>query len=85
MNGDTLFMTGNFKEFKVENHTNNPWDEHNAMTSTSVCSSFFVQTPKYSNSSFLYILLPWSLFLIHTSQDYLASIDSAARAGVDMK
>ncbi|KAJ6341884.1 hypothetical protein OIU78_009933 [Salix suchowensis] len=34
VNGDTLFMTGNFKEFRVESHSNNPWDEHNAMTST---------------------------------------------------
>ncbi|KAF9685763.1 hypothetical protein SADUNF_Sadunf03G0087800 [Salix dunnii] len=34
VNGDTLFMTGNFKEFKVESHTNDPWDEHNAVTST---------------------------------------------------
>uniref|UniRef100_A0A2N9H9I8 MINDY deubiquitinase domain-containing protein n=1 Tax=Fagus sylvatica TaxID=28930 RepID=A0A2N9H9I8_FAGSY len=34
VNGDTLFMTGNFKEFKVESHANDTWDEHNAMTST---------------------------------------------------
>ncbi|GMN32411.1 hypothetical protein TIFTF001_003666 [Ficus carica] len=34
VNGDTLFMTGNFKEFKVENHNSDTWDEHNAMTST---------------------------------------------------
>lgn len=33
-------MTGNFKEFKVENHTSDTWDEHNAMTSTAVCVSF---------------------------------------------
>jgi hypothetical protein len=78
-------MTGNFKEFKAESHTNDPWDEHNAMTSTAVCTSFLVQTPKYSKSSCLYILLPWSLFLIHISQDYLASIGSAAQAGVDIK
>uniref|UniRef100_A0A6N2KVR9 MINDY deubiquitinase domain-containing protein n=1 Tax=Salix viminalis TaxID=40686 RepID=A0A6N2KVR9_SALVM len=51
VNGDTLFMTGNFKEFRVESHSNNPWDEHNAMTSTA---------------------------------DYLASIDSAAQAGLDI-
>ncbi|KAL6979651.1 hypothetical protein U1Q18_021307 [Sarracenia purpurea var. burkii] len=35
VNGDTLFMTGNFKEFKVENHANHTWDQQNAMTSTS--------------------------------------------------
>ncbi|CAN6580759.1 unnamed protein product [Malus baccata var. baccata] len=34
VNGDTLFMTGNFKEFKVESHTNDTWDENNAVTST---------------------------------------------------
>ncbi|KAF7828332.1 ubiquitin carboxyl-terminal hydrolase MINDY-2 [Senna tora] len=51
VNGDTLFMTGNFKEFKVESHESNSWDEHNAMSSTA---------------------------------DYLASIDSAAQAGLDM-
>ncbi|KAL7167391.1 hypothetical protein ACSBR2_037955 [Camellia fascicularis] len=34
VNGDTLFMTGNFKEFKVENHANNTWDEQNAMVNT---------------------------------------------------
>ncbi|XP_022958349.1 ubiquitin carboxyl-terminal hydrolase MINDY-1-like isoform X1 [Cucurbita moschata] len=34
VNGDTLFMTGNFKEFKVESHSNESWDEHNAMAST---------------------------------------------------
>lgn len=30
-------MTGNFKEFKVENHGNENWDENNAVTSTAVC------------------------------------------------
>ncbi|KAG8659308.1 ubiquitin carboxyl-terminal hydrolase MINDY-1 isoform X1 [Manihot esculenta] len=34
VNGDTLFMTGNFKEFKVESHANDTWDEHNAVAST---------------------------------------------------
>ncbi|KAK7820798.1 ubiquitin carboxyl-terminal hydrolase mindy-1 [Quercus suber] len=34
VNGDTLFMTGNFKEFKVESRTNDTWDEHNVMAST---------------------------------------------------
>ncbi|OVA10987.1 Protein of unknown function DUF544 [Macleaya cordata] len=34
VNGDTVFMTGNFKEFKVENQLNDTWDEHNAMAST---------------------------------------------------
>ncbi|CAJ2650579.1 unnamed protein product [Trifolium pratense] len=34
VNGDTLFMTGNFKEFKVESQENNTWDENSVMTST---------------------------------------------------
>ncbi|XP_021803529.1 ubiquitin carboxyl-terminal hydrolase MINDY-1 [Prunus avium] len=34
VNGDTLFMTGNFKEFKVESHANDTWDENNAVTTT---------------------------------------------------
>ncbi|WCJ26131.1 Ubiquitin carboxyl-terminal hydrolase MINDY-1 [Euphorbia peplus] len=51
VNGDTLFMTGNFKEFKVENHSNDAWDENNAMANTA---------------------------------DYIASIDSAAEAGLDI-
>ncbi|XP_030524743.1 ubiquitin carboxyl-terminal hydrolase MINDY-1 [Rhodamnia argentea] len=51
VNGDTLFMTSNFKEFKVESHTNDTWDEHNAMANTA---------------------------------DYLASIDRATHAGLDM-
>ncbi|KAK9277291.1 hypothetical protein L1049_006831 [Liquidambar formosana] len=35
VNGDTLFMTGNFKEFKVEeSHANESWNEQNAMAST---------------------------------------------------
>ncbi|MED6167678.1 hypothetical protein PIB30_004895 [Stylosanthes scabra] len=51
VNGDTIFMTSNFKKFKVESHENNTWDESNVMTSTA---------------------------------DYLASIDSAAQAGLDI-
>ncbi|KAE8055223.1 hypothetical protein FH972_012079 [Carpinus fangiana] len=51
VNGNTLFMTGNFKEFKVESRTNDGWDEHNVMASTA---------------------------------DYLASIDSAAQAGLNI-
>lgn len=31
-------MTGNFKEFKVENHSTNSWDEQNAVASTAVCT-----------------------------------------------
>ncbi|KAF8380380.1 hypothetical protein HHK36_027865 [Tetracentron sinense] len=34
VNGDTVFMTGNFKEFKVENHANDTWDEQNAVANT---------------------------------------------------
>ncbi|GKU95382.1 hypothetical protein SLEP1_g8744 [Rubroshorea leprosula] len=51
VNGDTLFMTSNFKEFKVDSHTSDTWDEHNAMANTA---------------------------------DFIASIDSAAQAGLDI-
>ncbi|KAF5734456.1 hypothetical protein HS088_TW16G00905 [Tripterygium wilfordii] len=51
VNGDTLFMMSNFKEFKVDNRGNDTWDERNAMASTA---------------------------------DYLASVDSAAHAGLDI-
>ncbi|OMO89682.1 hypothetical protein CCACVL1_07712, partial [Corchorus capsularis] len=51
VNGDTLFMTGNFKEFKVDSHASGTWDEQNAMANTA---------------------------------DYIASIDSAAQAGLDI-
>ncbi|CAI9775750.1 unnamed protein product [Fraxinus pennsylvanica] len=34
VNGDTLYMTGNFKEFKVEDHSNSTWHEQNAIDST---------------------------------------------------
>ncbi|XP_038687943.1 uncharacterized protein LOC119987198 isoform X2 [Tripterygium wilfordii] len=34
VNGDTLFMMGNFKEFKVDNHGNDTWDERNAIANT---------------------------------------------------
>ncbi|KAK1565294.1 hypothetical protein Q3G72_023470 [Acer saccharum] len=51
VNGDTVYMTSNFKEFKLDSHPNDTWDEHGAMSSTA---------------------------------DYLASIDSAAHAGLDI-
>ncbi|KAI8530363.1 hypothetical protein RHMOL_Rhmol11G0052100 [Rhododendron molle] len=34
VNGDTLFMTGDFKEFKVESLANTTWDTQNAMANT---------------------------------------------------
>ncbi|KAL2532902.1 Protein of unknown function (DUF544) [Abeliophyllum distichum] len=34
VNGDTVYMTGNFKEFKVEDHSNSTWHEKNAIDST---------------------------------------------------
>ncbi|CAN1332774.1 Ubiquitin carboxyl-terminal hydrolase MINDY-1 [Linum perenne] len=42
VNGDTLFMTYNFREFKVESPSNETWDEQNVMASTAVC--FFAST-----------------------------------------
>ncbi|KAL3818133.1 hypothetical protein ACJIZ3_004038 [Penstemon smallii] len=34
VNGDTLYMTGNFKEFKMDDHSDSTWNEQNAMSST---------------------------------------------------
>ncbi|KAI4303485.1 hypothetical protein MLD38_039108 [Melastoma candidum] len=34
VNGDTVFVTSNFKEFKIEGHVGETWDERNAMAST---------------------------------------------------
>lgn len=45
VNGDSLFMTGNFKEFNVENQSNSVWDEHNAVASTAVCILFSSYIP----------------------------------------
>ncbi|XP_057462164.1 uncharacterized protein LOC130752411 [Actinidia eriantha] len=51
VNGDTLFMTGDFKEFKVENHAGNAWDEQNAMSSTSDYLAS-IDNSSHQNSSF---------------------------------
>lgn len=82
VNGDTLFMTGNFKEFKVESRANDTWDEHNVMASTAVRISFIpIVYARMSilNSCFHDTKLNFLL------QDYLASIDSASQAGFDLK
>ncbi|XP_055821418.1 uncharacterized protein LOC129889958 isoform X2 [Solanum dulcamara] len=34
VNGDTIYVTGNFKEFKVEDNANTTWDQQSAMSST---------------------------------------------------
>ncbi|KAI3707051.1 hypothetical protein L6452_25228 [Arctium lappa] len=34
VNGDTVFMTSNFKEFNAENHDTRSWDEQNALANT---------------------------------------------------
>ena len=39
MNGNTIYVTSNFKEFKVEDNANTTWDQQSAMDSTAVCSS----------------------------------------------
>lgn len=39
MNGDTVYVMGDFKDFKMEDPSNVTWDEQNAMSSTAVCSS----------------------------------------------
>lgn len=39
VNGDTIFMTGNFMEFKADNQVHDSWNEQSAMTNTAVCIS----------------------------------------------
>ncbi|XP_057775683.1 uncharacterized protein LOC130994637 [Salvia miltiorrhiza] len=34
VNGDTVFVMGNFKDFKMDDHSNVTWDEQNAMANT---------------------------------------------------
>jgi len=41
VNGDTLFVTSNFKEFRLESSANGIWDEQNAVASTAVCREVF--------------------------------------------
>ncbi|KZV55865.1 hypothetical protein F511_26299 [Dorcoceras hygrometricum] len=36
VNGDTVFMTGNFKVFKMDDNSNSTWNEQNAMSTTAV-------------------------------------------------
>ncbi|KAK8267774.1 hypothetical protein V6Z12_D11G021600 [Gossypium hirsutum] len=50
VNGDTLFMTSSFKEFKVnDNHVTGTWDEQNAMASTAVVNSDVEPEPLRGN------------------------------------
>ncbi|KAF5935495.1 hypothetical protein HYC85_026624 [Camellia sinensis] len=74
VNGDTLFMTGNFKEFKVENHANNTWDEQNAMVNTAVCSSSFIPFFEICHCHSCF----GELILVYVLQEYLASMDNSA-------
>ncbi|KAL1547556.1 ubiquitin carboxyl-terminal hydrolase MINDY-1-like [Salvia divinorum] len=34
VNGDTVYMTGNFKQFKMDEHSSSTWDEQNARATT---------------------------------------------------
>ncbi|XP_057811898.1 uncharacterized protein LOC131026143 [Salvia miltiorrhiza] len=34
VNGDTVYMTGNFKQFKMDDHSSSTWDEQNARATT---------------------------------------------------
>ncbi|THG08584.1 hypothetical protein TEA_024604 [Camellia sinensis var. sinensis] len=51
VNGNTLFMTGHFKEFNVESRANSTWDEQNAMASTADYLAS-VDNAAHVNSSF---------------------------------
>lgn len=68
VNGDTVYMTGNFKKFKMDDPSNSTWDEQNALSSTAVCS--FLCSRAFG-------VLVHDLNFISSLQDYLASIDSS--------
>ncbi|KAK1374775.1 putative ubiquitin carboxyl-terminal hydrolase MINDY-1 [Heracleum sosnowskyi] len=52
VNGNTVFMTGSFKEFKAEeDHINSSWDEQNARASTADYLAS-INDPAQDNSSF---------------------------------
>ncbi|XP_073147622.1 uncharacterized protein [Henckelia pumila] len=46
VNGDTVFMTGNFKVFKMDDNSNSTWDEQNAMSTTADYLASIDSTPQ---------------------------------------
>ncbi|XP_075505837.1 uncharacterized protein LOC142542855 isoform X2 [Primulina tabacum] len=50
VNGDTVFMTGNFKVFKVDDNSNSTWDEQNAMSTTADYLVGIDSTPREHSS-----------------------------------
>ncbi|XP_073302475.1 uncharacterized protein [Primulina huaijiensis] len=50
VNGDTVFMTGNFKVFKVDDNSNSTWDEQNAMSTTADYLAGIDSTPREHSS-----------------------------------
>ncbi|XP_047322203.1 ubiquitin carboxyl-terminal hydrolase MINDY-1-like [Impatiens glandulifera] len=51
VNGNTVFMTGDFKEFRIEDRTGSIWDEQNAVTNTTDYLAS-IDTSAQDNSSF---------------------------------
>ncbi|XWS48998.1 hypothetical protein CRYUN_Cryun13aG0125800 [Craigia yunnanensis] len=47
VNGDILFMTDNFKEFKVDSHATGTWDEQNAIASTACSTIISLQQQEF--------------------------------------
>ncbi|XP_073047772.1 uncharacterized protein [Primulina eburnea] len=50
VNGDTVFMTGNFNVFKVDDNSNSTWDEQNAMSTTADYLAGVDSTPREHSS-----------------------------------
>lgn len=72
VNGDTIYVTGNFKEFKVEDNSNTTWDQRSAMASTAVCSSLLVIECYWFVPSFLKLtsaVIPRTIWQTWTIQD----------------
>ncbi|XP_073298805.1 uncharacterized protein [Primulina huaijiensis] len=50
VNGDTVFMMGNFKVFKMDDNSNSIWDEQNAMSTTADYLASIDSTPQQHSS-----------------------------------
>uniref|UniRef100_A0A803LQT6 MINDY deubiquitinase domain-containing protein n=1 Tax=Chenopodium quinoa TaxID=63459 RepID=A0A803LQT6_CHEQI len=58
VNGDTLFMTSNFKEFRLESSSNGTWDQQNAVANTAdYLASIDNSTTNDSNMNNMYELV----------------------------
>lgn len=70
MNGNTIYVTSNFKEFNVEDNANTTWDQQSAMDSTAVCSSLPVI------ECYGFVPIAFVKLTSAVTQNFLASVDT---------